>query len=96
MNQVIKKRIEDINNGIVPEGYKQTPFGIFPCDWETDKIINDVALCFDGSHETPKYTKEGIPFVSVENIKNIYATNKYISEKDFNEKYKNYPLKNEF
>lgn len=95
MNQVIKKRIEDINNGIVPEGYKQTPFGIFPCDWETDKIINDVALCFDGSHETPKYTKEGIPFVSVENIKNIYATNKYISEKDFNEKYKNYPLKND-
>ena len=29
MNQVIKKRIEDINNGIVPEGYKQTPCGIF-------------------------------------------------------------------
>lgn len=95
MNQVIKKRIEDINNGIVPEGYKQTLFGIFPCDWETDKIINDVALCFDGSHETPKYTKEGIPFVSVENIKHVYATNKYISEKDFNEKYKNYPLKND-
>ena len=38
MNQVIKKRIEDINNGIVPEGYKQTPFGIFPCDWETTSI----------------------------------------------------------
>lgn len=34
MNQEIKKRIEDINNGIVPEGYMQTPFGIFPCDWE--------------------------------------------------------------
>ena len=40
MNQEIKKRIEDINNGIVPEGYKQTPFGIFPCDWETDKLGN--------------------------------------------------------
>lgn len=38
MNQAIKKRIEDINNGIVPEGYKQTPFGIFPCDWETTSI----------------------------------------------------------
>lgn len=38
MNQVIKKRIEDINNGIVPEGYKQTPFGIFPCAWETTSI----------------------------------------------------------
>ena len=38
MNQTIKKRIEDINNGIVPEGYKQTPFGIFPCDWEATSI----------------------------------------------------------
>ena len=38
MNQAIKKRIEDINNGIVPEGYKQTPFGIFPYDWETASI----------------------------------------------------------
>lgn len=41
MNQTIRKRIEDINNGIVPEGYKQTPFGIFPCDWETDKEFVD-------------------------------------------------------
>lgn len=38
MNQTIRKRIEDINNGIVPEGYKQTPFGIFPCDWEATSI----------------------------------------------------------
>lgn len=42
MNQVIKKRIEEINSGRVPEGYKQTPFGIFPCDWETDKTYGDL------------------------------------------------------
>ena len=42
MNQVIKKRIEDINNGIVPKGYKKTPFGIFPRDWETDKKHGDL------------------------------------------------------
>lgn len=35
MNQMIKKRIEEINSGRVPEGYKKTPFGIFPHDWET-------------------------------------------------------------
>lgn len=34
MNQTIKKRIEEINSGIVPEGYEKTSFGIFPCDWE--------------------------------------------------------------
>lgn len=33
MNKTIKKRIEEINNGIVPEGYEKTSFGIFPCDW---------------------------------------------------------------
>ncbi len=42
MNQTIKKRIEDINNGIVPEGYKQTSFGVFPCDWETGKTYGDL------------------------------------------------------
>lgn len=36
MNKTIKKRIEEINNGIVPEGYEKTSFGIFPCDWERD------------------------------------------------------------
>lgn len=33
MNQTIKKRIEEINSGRVPEGYEKTSFGIFPCDW---------------------------------------------------------------
>lgn len=33
MNKTIKKRIEEINSGIVPEGYEKTSFGIFPCDW---------------------------------------------------------------
>lgn len=42
MNQAIRKRIADINNGIVPEGYKQTPFGIFPRDWETEKTFDDL------------------------------------------------------
>lgn len=48
MNKTIRKRIEDINNGILPEGYKQTSFGIFPCDWETDKNYGDL-FEFNGS-----------------------------------------------
>lgn len=57
MNQTIRKRIEDINNGIVPEGYKQTPFGIFPCDWETKKLSYGVDI-IDGDRgkEYPKET----------------------------------------
>lgn len=38
MNTTIKKRIEEINSGIVPEGYEKTSFGIFPCDWENKKF----------------------------------------------------------
>ena len=38
MNQQIKQRIEQINNGQVPEGYKKTDFGVFPCDWVTIQI----------------------------------------------------------
>lgn len=34
MNTTIKKRIEEINSGRVPEGYEKTSFGIYPCDWE--------------------------------------------------------------
>ena len=42
MNQTIKKRIEEINNVIVPEGYEKTSFGIFPCDWEKYKSLGDI------------------------------------------------------
>lgn len=48
MNQTIKDRIEKINNGIVPEGYKKTPFGIFPCDWVTDKTFGDLFEFYGG------------------------------------------------
>ena len=47
MKKQIKQRIEQINNGQVPEGYKETEFGIFPCDWVTDKTFGDL-FSFNG------------------------------------------------
>ena len=69
MNQVIKKRIEDINNGIVPEGYKQTPFGIFPCDWEADKKLKDLGT-FDKGKGLPgdKMCEYGVPCIGYGDI----------------------------
>lgn len=69
MNQVIKKRIEDINSGIVPEGYKQTPFGIFPSDWETNKKLNDLGI-FDKGKGLPgdKMADEGVPCIGYGDI----------------------------
>ena len=51
--------------------------------------LESVAGVYDGTHKTPKYTSSGVKFVSVENINNLYATKKYISEED----YKNYKIK---
>lgn len=48
MNQTIKKRIEEINSGIVPEGYEKTSFGIFPCDWERDKKFGELFDFYGG------------------------------------------------
>lgn len=47
MTSEIKQRIEQINNGQVPEGYKETEFGIFPCDWVTNKTFGDL-FSFNG------------------------------------------------
>lgn len=38
MNSEIEKRIEQIDQGIVPEGYKKTRVGIIPEDWEVKKM----------------------------------------------------------
>ena len=43
------------------------------------------AVCevYDGTHQTPEYTENGVPFVSVEDIDNLYATKKFISTEAF-------------
>lgn len=38
MNIAIKDRVEKIDQGIVPEGYKKTKVGIIPGDWEVKKL----------------------------------------------------------
>ena len=56
--------------------------------------LSEVSDVYDGTHQTPKYTSCGIPFISVENISDIYSSNKFISEDDF-EKYKIKPELND-
>ena len=46
--------------------------------------LSEIASIYDGTHQTPKYQETGIPFVSVENIENIYDTDKYISLEEYN------------
>ena len=54
--------------------------------------MGEVVDVYDGIHQTPKYTNQGIMFLSVENI-NTLKSKKYISEEAFYRNYKVYPQK---
>lgn len=58
------------------------------------KKLEDFAEIYDGTHQTPKYVNTGVPFISVQDIKNIYGTNKYITMEEYN-KFKVKPRKND-
>lgn len=49
--------------------------------------LESVCEVYDGVHNTPNYTETGVKFVSVENIDDLYGSQKYISEEDY-QKYK--------
>ena len=58
------------------------------------KVLGEICKCYDGTHQTPEYMKSGVPFISVQNIKNIYGTDKFISIEAFKE-YKVKPEKDD-
>jgi type I restriction enzyme S subunit len=51
-------------------------------EWEEKSLKQISSAIFDGTHQTPTYTKEGIPFFSVENIISGNK-NKFISKEDY-------------
>ena len=54
--------------------------GVKGVEW---KELGEVCNIYDGVHQAPKYQESGIPFISVENINNIYGSKKYISQEAF-------------
>ncbi|MHB8816009.1 MAG: restriction endonuclease subunit S [Steroidobacteraceae bacterium] len=62
-------------------GYKQSEVGKIPEDWDVIPLSGLCRSICDGTHFTPKYVPEGIPFYSVENVTADDFTNtKYISQ----------------
>ncbi len=51
-------------------------------EWQRKTLEKVSSAIFDGTHQTPAYTVEGIPFFSVENIVSGKA-NKFISREDY-------------
>lgn len=69
MKPEIKQRIEQLNNGKIPKGYKKTDFGVFPSDWVTDKKLIDIGT-FGKGKGIPgnKMQSDGIPCVGYGDI----------------------------
>ncbi len=69
MRLEIKERIAQLNNGEVPNGYKKTEFGVFPCDWETNKKLKDIGTFGKGKGiPGDKMQVEGVPCVGYGDI----------------------------
>lgn len=69
MKSEIKQRIDQLNNGVIPDGYKKTKFGVFPSDWITDKALKDLGV-FGKGRGIPgdKMQSEGVPCVGYGDI----------------------------
>ena len=64
MKPEIKQRIEQLNNGKIPKGYKKTDFGVFPSDWETDKTLGDLFDFYGGlSKSRDELGEEGYAYL---------------------------------
>jgi type I restriction enzyme S subunit len=64
------------------DDFEQVSFNL-PSNWKWTKLDHLCSLITDGTHHTPKYTKNGVPFLSVKNVSSgdIDLTDtKFISE----------------
>jgi len=77
-----------LTRGIGHTKFKKTAVGEIPEEW---KIVNLKDVCTkitDGVHKTPNYQDQGVPFISVNNIRKgklDFSDCKYISHKDHRE-----------
>ena len=53
--------------------------------------LKEVACIYDGTHQTPEYTTQGVKFVSVENIEDLLGSKKHISSMAFYKDFKVFP-----
>lgn len=67
MNQMIKKRIEEINSGRVPEGYKNTVVGLCPTEWE-EHTLSDFLQFKNGLNKEKSAFGSGTPIVNYTDV----------------------------
>lgn len=69
-------------------------FKEFNDGWQK-KELREISQIYDGTHQTPNYIQNGVPFVSVEDISDIEKTNKFISKNAFEKEFKIKPQAND-
>mgnify|MGYP005997252773 CR=1 FL=1 len=70
----------------------QLRFPFFKDEWSIHKL-KDISKVYDGTHQTPKYVSDGIPFYSVEHISaNQFEKTKFISKEVFEKENKRVKL----
>lgn len=70
MKKEIKERIDMINKGEVPEGYKKTKLGIIPEEWKVDSIKNIFEISGGKSFSRKNMGNEGVPCLHYGDIHN--------------------------
>lgn len=87
LKQEIKDKVEQIRQGIVPEGYKETKVGIIPKDWQI-KRLGEVLEFKNGINAKKEQYGTGIKFINVLDIlNNNYIIYENIQDRvDINEK----------
>lgn len=75
MTNEIKQRIEQINRGEVPRGYKKTAVGIVPQEWETNDTFGDL-FDFYGGLGIPRdqLGENGVPYLHYGDMHREYFT----------------------
>ncbi len=64
MDKQIRERIKLIQQGQIPVGYKKSEFGIFPCDWITDKAFSELFVFYNGLGKSrEELSTEGVEYL---------------------------------
>lgn len=87
-----------LTKGIQHNKFKKTAIGIIPEEWEVATLKSIASRVTDGTHQSPKFTENGIPFLLVSNIVKGFInwdTEKFISNETYLELTKNRKVEKE-
>ena len=74
----------------IPQGYKDSPLGIIPKEWEVKRLGEVCSKITDGTHDTPQKQDVGVPYLTAIHVKDgviDYDNCYFLTQEDHNEIY---------